>query len=159
MAVPVEAEVDVAAPAPPVVAEAGERARLLAHVPLAVAVALAEREELHELARVVLVRRVLLVVDAGEPDQHRRVGGDRVQEVAEVPEREPPQHAVLREHQLLRADAVVRGREPVVPDEGHPLDERAVRAHHPVEPPEVVVAVGVCGSEPVPVRRPAAGGP
>ena len=51
------------------------------------------------------------------------------------------------EHQLLRADAVGRGGEPVVPDERHPLDERARGADHPVEPPEVVVAPGVVGRE------------
>jgi hypothetical protein len=34
-----------------------------------------------------------------------------------------------------------------VPDECHPLDERPVRAHHPVEPPEVVVTPGVRGRE------------
>ena len=35
-----------------------------------------------------------------------------------------------------------------MPDKGHPLDERAGRPHHPVEPPEVVVAPGVAGREP-----------
>ena len=30
---------------------------------------------------------------------------------------------VLFEHQPLRADAGIRGREPVVPDQRHPLDE------------------------------------
>ena len=54
---------------------------------------------------------------------------------------------VLVEHQPLRADAVVRGREPVVPDERHALDERPVRAHHAVEPPEVVVAPRVVRRE------------
>ena len=57
----------------PVVAEAGQRARLLADVGLGVAAAGAEREQLHHLAPVVLVRRVLRVVAAVEPDQHRRV--------------------------------------------------------------------------------------
>ena len=50
---------------------------------------------------------------------------------------------VLLEHQPLRADPGVRGREPVVPDERHALDEGAVGANHAVEPPEVVVAPGV----------------
>jgi hypothetical protein len=35
-----------------------------------------------------------------------------------------PEELVLLEHQALRADARVRGREPVVPDERHALDER-----------------------------------
>ena len=34
-----------------------------------------------------------------------------------------------------------------MPDERHPLDERPPRPHHPVEPPEVVVPVGVGGGE------------
>ena len=55
----------------------GERAGLLAHVVLRVRIALgvggAEREQLHQLAGVVLVRRAPVVVDPGEPDQHRRV--------------------------------------------------------------------------------------
>ncbi len=69
----VVAEVDVALVRPPVVAEAGQRARILAHVVLAVAAARAEREQLHHLAAVVLVRRVLAVVGAVQPEQHRRV--------------------------------------------------------------------------------------
>jgi hypothetical protein len=54
---------------------------------------------------------------------------------------------VLIEHQALGADAVVGGCEPVVPDERHALDERPARAHHAVEPPEVVVSPRVIGRE------------
>ena len=54
---------------------------------------------------------------------------------------------VLVQHQPLRADAAVRGRKPVVPDQRHPLDERARGSHHPVEPPDVVVTPGVEGCE------------
>ncbi len=149
VALRVEAEVGLALAALPRARPASQGPRLLAHVALAVAVPLAEREQLHQLAAVVLVRRVLRVVDAGEPHEHRRVGGDREQELAEVAERETPQEPVLRHHQLLRADTRVRRGEPVVPVERHPLDQRPARAHHPVEPPEVVVAVGVAGGEPV----------
>jgi len=49
-------EVDVADAALPVVAETGERACVLPDVLLAVAAAGAEREQLHHLAAVVLVR-------------------------------------------------------------------------------------------------------
>src|SRR5829696_4327079 len=66
------AEVDVAGPALPVVVEARERARLLADVALRVAAAGAEREQLHQFAGVVLVRRPLRVFGAREPEQHRR---------------------------------------------------------------------------------------
>ena len=113
-----------------------------------VAAAGAEREQLHQLAGVVLVRRPLGVLRAGEPEQHRRVLRDLAQHRVERAEREAAQQLVLVQHQLLRADAVERGREPVVPDEGHPLDERAGRPHHPVEPPEVVVTPGVGRREP-----------
>ena len=57
-----------------------------------------------------------------------------------------------------RETPVVRGREPVVEDQGHPLDQGVVGADHPVEPPEVVVAPGVGGGDRVAVavdrRRP-----
>ena len=153
VAVLVEAEVDLASPLLPVVAEPRQRARLLANVGLAVAVALAEGEELHQLAGVVLVRCVLLVLRAGEPDEHRRIGGHRMEQEPEVAERVAAEEPVLLEHQLGRADAVVARREPVVEDERHPLGERTTRPHHPVEPPEVIVTVSVARREPSPLVR------
>lgn len=44
-----------------------------------------------------------------------------------------------------------------MPDKRHPLDERLARAHHAVEPPQMVVPQLVEGNEPVLVdqRRPA----
>ncbi len=128
---------------PPAVAEAGQRARLLADVELRVSAAGAEAEELHHLAGVVLVRRPAAVVGAVQPDEHRRVARHVVQQVGERAQRPAAEERVLVQHQPLVADAVVRGREPVVPDERHALDERARRAHHPVQPPCVVVAPGV----------------
>jgi hypothetical protein len=122
---------------------------LLAHVALGVAALRAEGEELHQLARVVLVRRALLVLAPGEPEQHGRVACDLERELPERTEEVGTEEIVLLEHQLLRADAGIRGREPVVPDEGHALDEWAARAHHAVEPPEVIVAPGVVRREPV----------
>ncbi len=107
----------------------------------------AEREELHHLPRVVLVRRVLRVVASVQPQQHRRVLRHVEQQIVEGAEAVVPEELVLVQHQPLRADAVVRGREPVVPDQRHPLDERARGSHHPVEPPDVVVAPGVEGCE------------
>src|SRR5918997_1167090 len=59
----VEAEVRHADAVAPVRAPAGERARHLAHVALGVAASRAEREQLLQLARVVLVRLVAGVVD------------------------------------------------------------------------------------------------
>ena len=120
----------------PRVAPAGQRAGLLADVSLGVAAAIgADREELHQLPPVVLVRRVLGVVGAREPEQHRGVLRDREQQLLEP----------------RRSDPVARGREPVVPDEGHPLDQRPVRPDHPVEPPELIVAPGVVRGERVSV--------
>ena len=143
----VVAEVHVAGALLPVVAEAGQRPRLLADVRLAVPAAGAEREELHHLARVVLVRRPLRVVAAVQPEEHRRVLRHVEQQLLERAEPVVAEELVLIQHQPLRVDAAVRGREPVVPDERHPLDERARRAHHPVEPPDVVVAPRVVGRE------------
>ena len=132
----------------PIVAPARERASLLADVSLGVAPAVgADREELHQLAPVVLVGRVLGVVRAREPEQHRRVARDLREERRERPERVGPEEVVLADHQPRRPDPVAGGREPVVPDERHPLSERPARAHHPVEPPELVVAPGVVRGE------------
>ena len=137
----VEVEVVCACTAPPAVLPAGQRARLLAHVALGVGAAVgAEREQLHHLAAVVLVRRAFLVLQAVQPFEHRGVRRDVAQQVVERAERVLAEQLVLLEHQLLAADAVVGRREPVVPDERHPLDERAARAHHAVEPPGVIVA-------------------
>ena len=131
----------------PVVAEAGQRPRQLAHVALAVAAPGAQAEQLLQLTRVVLVDVPAVVLGPVEPQQHRRVLGDVEREPLEVAERVPAQQRVLAQHQLLR-DAGLRGREPVVPHERHPLDERRLRAHHPVQPPQVVVAPRVLGREP-----------
>ena len=97
----VVAEVDGALVVVPVVSEAGQRASLLAHVTLCVAAARAEREELHHLAPVVLVRRALLVVGAGEPEQHRGVAGDREQQPVERAEAVAAKESVLTDHQPL----------------------------------------------------------
>ena len=143
VALAVVAEVDGPFVVVPVVLEAGQRTGLLADVALGVAAAGAEREELHQLAAVVLVRRVLRIVGPGEPEEHRRVLRHADEQLLERAEPLAPEEAVLLQHQPLRAHARVRGREPVVPDERHPLDQRPARAHHPVEPPEVVVPPGI----------------
>src|SRR5215211_2632760 len=134
------------------------RGPVLTNVAFRVPAAGAEREELHQLTRVVLVRRPLGVVRPREPEQHRRIAGDGQQQVVEPPQPVPAEKRVLAEHQSLRADALVRRREPVVPDERHALDQWTAAAHHAVEPPEVVVAPGVPRREPaalvVPRRRP-----
>ena len=130
----------------PVVAKAGQRPRELAHVLLAVAAIGPEAEQLLQLTRVVLVRRPLVVRRAVEPQQHRRVLRHVQGQLLEVAERVPAQQRVLAQHQPL-GDARLRGREPVVPDERHPLDQRRLRAHHAIEPPQVIVAPRVARRE------------
>jgi hypothetical protein len=112
---------------------------VLADVTLGVAAAGPEREQLHQLARVVLVRLPLRVVAARQEEEHRRIAGDPEQEVLERAERLAAEESVLAEHEPL-GRGVLDGREPVVPDERHALHERPVGADHPVEPPEMVVA-------------------
>ena len=70
---------------------------------------------------------------------------DVLEEASEIAEGVPAEELVLAE-QEVRLHAVARRREPVLPDEGHPLDERPPSAHHAVEPPEVVVAPLVGGA-------------
>ena len=132
---------------------AGQRAGLLADVALRVAVVGAEREELHQLAGVVLVRSALHRVEAVQVEQHRRVDRHAHGKTLERAEPDLAEEVVLLEHDALVADGLVRGREPVVPDEGHPLDQRLRGAHHAVEPPEMVVAEGVLRRDPVSVHR------
>ncbi len=147
VALAVEAEPDRAEGVAPVVAPAGERPGLLADVVLVVAAVGAEREELHHLARVVLVRGVARVIGAVQPEQHRGVACDLSEERRERAERVAPEQTVLAKHQPSRTDSLARGGEPVVPHERHPLDQRPARPHHPVQPPQLVVPPRVVGSE------------
>ena len=126
----------------PVGAEAGERARGLADVALAVAAA--ERVELHQLAGVVLVRRLGVRVGQRQVQKHGRVARDLAQEVGEGTERVAAQGAVLGQHQRR---VLLAGGEVVVPEERELLLQRARRAHHLVEPPDRVVAPRVHGVE------------
>ena len=117
-------------------AKAGQRPRGLTDVLLRVA--LAEREQLHQLARVVLVGLLLRRVGERQEQQHRRVLRDVGQQAAEAAQRVAAQHLVLRE---LQRPVLVERREVVVPEERHLLDERARRADHLVQPPQHVMAV------------------
>ena len=129
----------------PVVGPAGQRPCLLAHVVLGVAVRCPEREQLHHLAPVVLVRSLLLVLVAGEPDEHRRIGRHVEQQVLERAQRVLAEQLVLIEVERHLAD--VGGREPVMPGQRHPLDQRLIGADHPVEPPEQIVAPRIGGRQ------------
>ncbi len=118
----------------PVEAPAGERARRLLHVLLGV-VALAEREELHHLAREVLVRRALAVLRAVEIDEHRRVLGDRMQQRAEIAGGVRAERDVLPVHEARDAHLRLPGNEMVVPEERHALGQRRWRRQHLLHPP------------------------
>ncbi len=102
-----------------------------------------QAEELHELACVVLVRRPPVGVGAVQPEEHRGVVGQPGHQVEKVAGRVRPQKLVLAQHVARVPDAAVRRGEVVVQVERHPLLELVVRAHHPVEPPQRVVAPDV----------------
>ncbi len=76
----------------------------------------AEREQLHDLAREVLLRLGLGVQPAVEPHQHRRILGDGDQQVAEVPQRVLPEQLELTRHAARRFAGLAghhRGRDSV----------------------------------------------
>ena len=75
----------------PVVSKARERPCLLADIALRVPATRPEREELHELACVVLVWLPAGVVRPGEPEQHGRVARHVDQEIRERAERALPE--------------------------------------------------------------------
>ena len=85
-----------------------------------------------------------LAVDRSrEPLQHRRVDRHVLEEPVKRAQSVAAEEVRLVDHLLLQGDPVVGRCEPVVEDEGHPLHELLVGAHHAIEPPEVVVAPGV----------------
>ena len=131
----------------PVVAEAGQRAGELAHVALACSRG-RRRGRTAPAARARSSRSTSQrLFDV--PLSHSSIAGslrDVERELLEVAERVPAQQRVLAQHQPLR-DAGLGGREPVVPDERHPLDQRRLRADHAVQPPQVVVAPRVARRE------------
>jgi len=131
-------------------APAGEGPRRLLQIGLAVA-ALAEGEELHQLARKVLVGRLLAAARVVEIDQHRRVARDGVQQVAEVAERVTAQQDVLAIEQGGHLHLGEAGGEVVVPEEGHHFGEGAGRHAHLGEPPGLqfaaLLASGVAQGE------------
>src|SRR3954451_22410730 len=125
------------APVAVVALEAGQRAGRLAHVALGVAARDPEREELHELACVVLVGVALVGVHQREEGLQRRGRDNRPQEPGERAQRVLAQLVVLRKHE--RGVLVARG-EVVVPEERELLLKRALAANHLVQPPQHVVA-------------------
>src|SRR5260221_2014323 len=115
-------------------APSGESARGLLHVLLAVA-ALAQREQLHHLAREILVGRLLAFAHVFEIPQHRRILGHAVQHGGEVAESLAPQERVRPVHELARAHPLLAGGEVAGPDNRHSLWEPARRTDHLAQPP------------------------
>jgi hypothetical protein len=103
--------------------DAGERARGLLHVRLSV-VADAEREELHQLARKVLVRMLAAIGLRVEPHEQRRLAQAAPQQLAERCARQFAEGLVLPPHRAHVLDLRLAGREVVVPHEHETLAER-----------------------------------
>ena len=113
----------------------GERARAFAHVLLGV-VADAHREQLHDLAREVLVRRALHVVLRVEEVQHRRSSGrPAIVSSRRLPVALPLEQIDLLQHLAVVAHLVLVRREVAVPEQRHLLFHRVRRLQHPVRPP------------------------
>jgi hypothetical protein len=115
-------------------APARERARRFLDVAFRV-LPLAEREELHHLAREVLVRLRLAALRGVEVDEHRRVLRRRVQEVGEAAERVRAQRYVLLVHEPRETHLLLARHEVVVPEERHALGDGRWRHQHLVHPP------------------------
>ena len=97
----------------------------------------AQGEQLEELAGEVLVGLVLLAGPAVEPDEHGRVGDDRLQERGEAAQGVGPQRLVLPVHERDRLDLLVAGGEVAVPEEGELLAERVGPVEDAVEPADL----------------------
>ena len=119
---------------PQIDADAGEHARQLLHVALAVATGLAQRVQFHQLARKVFVQvagGVLLVVQVA---QHRRVPHHGAEQMAKTPQRMRAQRLVfVIAHQCAQIALVLVDVEVVEPEPGHlrlDLVRRIQRAQH-----------------------------
>ena len=113
---------------------AGERAGRFFDVGFGV-VAFAEAEQFQQFAAVVFVGAAFDVAVRVEPDQHRGVAADVVQQGAELAQGVFPQQSVLLEHQLVADDLSDAGGEVIVPEQGAALFQRVRRVEHPVQPP------------------------
>jgi hypothetical protein len=134
MAALVEAEAPVARR---IEAEPRERARDLADVGLHV-VSLAEREQLEQLAREVLVRPSLHVAMGVEVAQQDRVGEAGLEQPREAAAGLGAEQRVLVPHAVdVLADALEGGDEVVVPEQRHALGERRRRRDHLRVPPRL----------------------
>ena len=123
-------------PAPGIDAPAGEGTRRFLHVLLAI-LPLAQREELHQLAREILVGTAFPVGRAVEIDHHRRIARHGTQKLAKVAQRVAPEQLVLPVHQLRRPHLLEARDEMVVPEERHLFRQGRRRREHLGKPPRL----------------------
>jgi hypothetical protein len=114
---------------------AGQRPSAVAHVGLGVAVAVAEREQLHEFAGEVLVGGPGGIALAVKPPQHGRVGEHRIGQRSEIAELERAQLLVLGGHVRREVDLSGRGGKVVVPQQRQLLVDGLLNGCHPAQPP------------------------
>ena len=76
-----------------------------------------------------------MVFRAVEPQQHRRIGFDRREQLAEFSPRVAAKQFVLGHHRFDPVDAVQGRGEMIVPDERQPFAQRVGAKRHAVQPP------------------------
>ena len=121
---------------------AGEGAGALFDVLLGV-VADAHREQLEQLAAVVLVDRTGVVLAVVQPVDHGRVARETEQQCAQIAQAVAAEQLDVADHGRRVLALGPAGREDVVPEERHLLFERPLRVDHAVEPATVPGALVV----------------
>ncbi len=113
---------------------AGKRPSRLANVLLGV-VPQPHAEPLQQVSGQLVVRQRLAVGVGVQPDQHRRVAGNVLQEWLEPAQGMAPQQLDVLSHQRRALDLGVAGGKVIVPEKSHLLQERMGRNNHPPQPP------------------------
>ena len=103
------------------------------HIVLGV-VADAHREQLHQLAAIVLVWRAIVVVAVVQPVDHSWVPGNLQQQFAEVPHRMGVQHFVVSPHRRPGVQLGESRSKHAVPEQRHLLFQRATRIEDAIQP-------------------------
>ena len=110
-----------------------ERPRRRLHIVLGV-VADAHREQLHQFAPIVLVRRAVVVVAVVQPVNHRRIFGNLKQQFAEVPHCMSMQHLVVMPHRRPGVKLRESCGQNAMPEQRHLLFQRPARVQNAVQP-------------------------
>ena len=93
------------------------------------------REQLHDLAREVFIRRTLHVHAGIKRRQHRGILRYRNQQITEVTSRLRAQQLVLLQHLAVILNLFVTGGEMAMPEKRHLFFQRTLGRHHAVGPP------------------------